>query len=496
MVAVLALGSVLFGNVALQPLRADTFSATPTAGDSLFDQLFLDRHHTKRRYNIPFPFSNLVKHIETRLGVSSYLQPQSSISTLVPLGRCISRYQGAPDYFRHPRIILAVDKEPGTTTILPRPILKDRLFIGYQWLTQSMEVISYNDTRWRFEFQWINDYNALGKPRVEYTSRRQCLSCHQNGGPIFSRSPWSEFDNNNAVLERMANAFSLFQKHWSDVCGLKARENMSRCRAGLISVVLHNRLAPRVALEDTQGFVANEYHPAAQAWMLGQQHQALVLENADIDNRDPLKGDETQHLASAEELKQPQQKRITWSKDDLARIIQGLGSMLAWEDIKRIDNQVYQYARTHAARSEVRGECQIRETQNALPDITTLPSTDVAVQCEFNDGFLGDTWRLSGDFRIDNRQVETYGGFARLLLGNTRSLLGLNHRGGMLSQVGRQSRIDLDVLNSENDLRVRMPSGMLLDGLQITWPRQPQSQQNGDSFLLNGHGVLFTLELN
>jgi hypothetical protein len=48
---------------------------------------------------------------------------------LIPLGRSLQRTAAAPDYFAYPRVVVAVDSPPPLAGV---PLLKDRLYIGYQ----------------------------------------------------------------------------------------------------------------------------------------------------------------------------------------------------------------------------------------------------------------------------------------------------------------------------------------------------------------------------
>src|SRR5437899_2289603 len=51
----------------------------------------------------------------------------------------------------------------------------------------------------RFEFQLMKDFRPGGTPKLVYANRRICMSCHQNGGPLFSRPTWDETNANPKV---------------------------------------------------------------------------------------------------------------------------------------------------------------------------------------------------------------------------------------------------------------------------------------------------------
>src|ERR1700682_6407133 len=86
----------------------------PPTGQSLFDRLLPDP--------VPFPLTELVARIETRLGAKFD-------RVLIPLGRSLQRSAGAPEFFRYPRAVLAMTAEPAPGAGI---YAKDRLFLGYQ----------------------------------------------------------------------------------------------------------------------------------------------------------------------------------------------------------------------------------------------------------------------------------------------------------------------------------------------------------------------------
>ncbi len=82
----------------------------PPAGESLFDSLFVTGHGSTRSYDIPFPFAALRRRIR------SYTQGAENgevgfTETLIPFSRALPRLAAAPEFFRYPRIVLAVDKD-------------------------------------------------------------------------------------------------------------------------------------------------------------------------------------------------------------------------------------------------------------------------------------------------------------------------------------------------------------------------------------------------
>ena len=129
----------------------------------------------------------------------------ASVSQSFPIGAIMTLQTGGEVRFR-PRLIegAVVEAAPLDPPDRPLMLLKDRLYLGYQPVTDSIEVISYNEAAGRFEFQVVADYRAGGAPTVYYTERAVCIGCHQNHAPIFAGEPWEASNSNpkiGALLE-------------------------------------------------------------------------------------------------------------------------------------------------------------------------------------------------------------------------------------------------------------------------------------------------------
>ena len=242
----------------------------PLAGRSTFDALFTTERGGERVYDVPFPFSEMLRKIDQHLPNG----PRGSSTlkkVLVPLGRSLQRNAAAPDYFKYPRVVVAVDTEPAASEANPI-LLKDRLFLGYQQKSNVIEVISYNDIAGRFEFQVVTDYGPGLRPKVRYANRALCTSCHQNGAAIFAKAGWDETNSNSSIATRLleeqptffgvgvdpkgsvsasfdnstdrANLFSTYQVVWREGCEhAYSTRHTIRCRAGALSAMLHSRLS-------------------------------------------------------------------------------------------------------------------------------------------------------------------------------------------------------------------------------------------------------------
>ena len=213
------------------------------------------------RYDLPFPFERLLDQLNARIA------PAKATTVLIPLGRSLQRFAADPDYFDSPRLVAAVTEDGDAPD---RARLKDRLYIGYQERADEIEVISYNETAGRFEFQLV-DYRAGSVPRVEYAERFICVGCHQGHGPIFPTAAWNEtnadpeiagrlsrlgesfhgaptgdgldradaFDRSTDRAGRLAFAHAL----WAIGCGEPDEPEAAQCRGDLLLAALRHRLA-------------------------------------------------------------------------------------------------------------------------------------------------------------------------------------------------------------------------------------------------------------
>ena len=97
----------------------------------------------------------------------------------IPFGRSIQRHQTD---LAHPRISVAVTSAESSVPSFFS--ISERAKGGemFRWNPQSRKYAFYR-------FRW-----ALGEhqPRIRPAPAMLCSSCHQSGGPIFSRFPWKE----------------------------------------------------------------------------------------------------------------------------------------------------------------------------------------------------------------------------------------------------------------------------------------------------------------
>jgi hypothetical protein len=271
----------------------------PPAGESLFDEVFAHGGGTA----LPYPFERLLE----ALGAAT--APAKPVTVLLPLGRSLQRFGASPDYFASPRVVVAAAADAGAPG---RPLLKDRLFLGFQERAQTIEVISHNEAAGRFEFQVVENYGLGLTPRVVAADRATCVACHQAHGPIFPAALWSETNANPLVADRLAPLgarfngapvrggvdqaealdaatdraarFAFAEAIWSMGCAGEAPA-AARCRGDLLLNALLFRLAgsrpegtePRRKLEIE---AARQLRRAAPS--------GLGAPSPDLPNRDPL----------------------------------------------------------------------------------------------------------------------------------------------------------------------------------------------------------------
>jgi cytochrome c5 len=335
-------------------------SDLPPRGHSRFDELI-------GADPVPFPFTRLLKRLDRQLvREPGGLAPLKAV--LIPLGRSLQRGAGAPDFFRFPRVVVAVD---GATRPGVAP-MKDRLFIGYHEKGAVLEVISYNEAVGRFEYQLVRDYRPGGTAEMVYARRALCLACHQNAAPIFARPLWEETPANPAIAARLratgrdfygipiggtdiayffdnatdrANLLPVWQSIWRDGCG--DGEGGGACRQALFTAALRLALSgvppERAELAALSPRLEQRWR---QVWPKG-----LAIPNPDLPNRDPLAAQTDDastarlpgefaslpHIPARFEPLNPRPPLEIWQAPDKARLLSGLAGLFADADLDALD---------------------------------------------------------------------------------------------------------------------------------------------------------------
>ena len=474
----------------------------PTVGESLFDRLFRVSEDHPDRYAVPYPFGRVVSRLEHALGRSINGGENAVNSVLIPLGRCINRYAASPDFFSHPRIVVAAGSEHHGQEDTHLPFLKDRIFIGYQEMAEAMEVISYNEEAGRFEFQVVSNYAPDRRAEVEYVERAQCTGCHQNAGPIFSRPPWSETDNNPEIFRQLSEALSdanlgapvfrgseaaevdsstnranlipLFQAFWRGACESDLRSESVRCRAGLLETVLRHRLQERNRGLPASALVAEHLMPVLHRNIREQWSNGISVLSSDVPDRNPVYAGTQAHLDSALELGIPRSLMINWHPENFFRGIEGLGHFIPLEDLRRLDRYLYQWtSRQDAAKVKYRGECRLQRSRSD-PTFSSAghgQTGELSFNCALREGSLSESYNLMGDLSIENGQVKTQSFFSRLTLDSPFAIVGMVHRGGQIESEADQWLLRLHLFDSKHQFHARLPGGGIVEHIEIRWPK-------------------------
>ncbi len=363
----------------------------PPAGHSLFDELY----SRDGKYQIPFPFSRVVTELRSRLTLEN---SDSVRQVLIPLGRSLQRNAGAPDFFKYPRLVVAVDGEtkPG------EPLLRDRIYLGYHEKAAVIEAISYNESAGRFEYQIVHNYRQDAVPQVVYARRNLCLACHQNASPLFARPLWSETNANDAIQQRLraehkdfygaplnigvdipnaiddatdrANLLSAYQLLWRDGCGSNKATAM-RCRAAAIKLAIQYRLSGRIGFDQNTAAWRETVLPAMHSSFQARWRGGLAIPDSDIPNRDPL----STGITPENDPLRHREPIAVWDSDSAAKnLVYGIADMFAAHEISAIDRAL---ARRQSNTHDISSMCtveqgtarnaEIRLSINCQPDNAT-----------------------------------------------------------------------------------------------------------------------------
>jgi len=164
---------------------ADGPGDLPPAGTaSLFDRL------VQAEGGAPFPFERMIAAVQA-FG-------RDATPVMVPSGRSLVRHVND---FAAPRILIAATGAPDPASADRLPPLDGRLFVAYSEPLAQLEVLSWNPDAGRFEFQLVENYRPGAAPETFYARRAFCMTCHQDGGPIFPARPWRESNAHAGVAD-------------------------------------------------------------------------------------------------------------------------------------------------------------------------------------------------------------------------------------------------------------------------------------------------------
>jgi dienelactone hydrolase len=467
----------------------------PPAGRSVFDQLFASADG--KSYDLPFPFARLLERIEAPLRPEGSNQPMLK-KALIPLGRSLQRHAAAPEYFKFPRLVVAVDTEPMAQDGEQPPImLKDRLFIGYQERTGIIEVISYNEEAARFEFQVVKDYRTGATPRVAYAQRAICTSCHQNGAPLFSEAGWDETDTNSRIADALAtergmfygvsmerccsaapaaidnatdraNLFSAFQMLWRDGCREPETGAIDPgCRAGAFIAMLQFRLSAYSHFDTDAPSYRDGFLPLFTENWRRDWPDGLNIPNPNIPNRKPLLSPRPAHIAAELDPLRRRPPLAVWkiSKPrDRRRMITGFAEFLPAADIRRLDAHLRRLSAANGAATE-----RISRTCPATLQPLLGGAALVVVRCEDLAGEPTGPFEVLADLVYDGDD-RLRGSLVRLELAGGELFMNLRLPESAIARNGQSKHARLEVLQRRYQAPPRRADGNAISAFELEWP--------------------------
>jgi len=393
----------------------------PEAGFSLFDQIFSIQTSMGFEYDVPYPFEKVLDRLSAHQSDAIDFDQERIVAVLIPRGRSLQRDAARPDFFRYPRLLIAIDSE-----FIYRNPTRDRLFLGYQEKADIIEVISYNESLGRFEFQIVRNYAKGKAPLVQYANRVLCTSCHQNAAPIFPNASWSETNHDSQIARRIgehhaiyhgvptnrlsgkagrfdsatdrANLFSVYQQLWQQGCGSDSHGGRS-CRASIFMAMLHYRLAsvPRPRFDSP--FIRDHLLPVLQTSFNRLWPEGLPIPVGNLRDRSPVLDTPDSKLPPDLDPLSFRPPQFHWSYQRAADLtILGLSKdFLLDSDIDLLDDYLYQLAYSDMVPTRhYPGNC-IFEFHGSNNTEDWLP-----VECTLNDKSDKAFLSLSGELYIQS----------------------------------------------------------------------------------------------
>lgn len=460
----------------------------PPVGGSAFDVVFSRITPTGVVHDVPFPFTRLLRRLEHAAGVERMSRSPLD-TTLIPLGRSLQREAAAPDYFQSPRIVVAVTGEPKTDDAPFAVRLKNRLFLGYQPRSGVIEIISYNETANRFEFQIVRDYSPDREPRVRYARRALCTSCHQNAGPIFADASWDETTANARVASRLdglgerfhgapvadvdgavtaidtatneANLLAVYQRIWSEGCASPVPREAARCRAGALQAMVQYRLSNAAGFERTAPLYADGYLSLLERNWKRKWPDGLLIPNPNLPNRSPLMSPSPSVVSVAQDPLRRRVPMARWeasSARDLDRLVRGLSHSLPDQHIRLLEEHLRE-TREGSSSRQLSSACNvIRRGFSGRPRL---------FQIECSTGPEANV-----DFRLRARIRVMPDGVAEGVASWLEVGAGTYAQRTMVGQVDdarAEKRIVLQLVGKDRETPLRAPDGNAFLGFALVW---------------------------
>lgn len=496
----------------------------PSVGRSLFDHLVIRHQGESTSYDIPYPFSALLKNIE-KTAATRTSTPHFKI-IVIPFGRSLHRYAAKPDFLQFPRILATVDtdailaRETRETDPKTAPLpfyLQDRLFLAFQEKAAMIEVISYNEAAGRFEFQIVRNYRPDTTPQVIYANRKVCTVCHQHHAPIFPEPLWTETNADSTIQTLLqasrqdlsslvhgvdiaaafdaatdrANDILVSQKLWQEGCETPALPQQSiECRANLLILALQQGLSGKSPLLDPTPSPKNDIFPSLlKSWGARWPH-GLWLPNPNIPNRPladvlafitpkasdayfspKLDGERTQIYPLMDPVTpRPPLATLTFTPQDPSpgiQILTNLSNLFSQADMQALDRQLVRVARHQEISAwPLHSRCHttIRsETESVIElKLECGPTSDFPAEPE-------PSFSLKGRLRFQHGQFR-HGTVHRLRLDNHEEYAHLRIRKAVFQKDDASDQLTLLLTQSPSGLHARTHGGNLIQSLVLNRP--------------------------
>jgi hypothetical protein len=90
----------------------------------------------------------------------------------------------------------------------------------------SVEFISWNAQRRRFDFGLVEGMGGGGEPRLHFVDGGRCFACHKNRGPILGPAPWSNSTDDPDLQELVAKKLRLVETIPPGPAGIGLRDRI------------------------------------------------------------------------------------------------------------------------------------------------------------------------------------------------------------------------------------------------------------------------------
>lgn len=500
-------------------------ASLPPIGRSLFDFLMTEDVDGKKTYRVPFPFEALTQKVEAALEKdASGRSPLKQV--LIPLGRSLQRNAASPQFFKYPRVLVAVDTGPVAQHGYSGMLLKDRLYLGYLEKANFIEIISYNELAGRFEFQIVKDYRHGGTPRVFYANRAICTACHQNGGPIFSRRVWDETNANPDIASLLkqqrrdfygirvdrgvdipqaiddatdrANHFAAYQLLWREACGEQYDAATIGCRANLFTFMLQHRLTGDRQFDVNSSRYRRDFLPVFAANWERRWPGGIHIPDPDIPNRNPLlvqlmasevatpmpdAADVLTRLVaqssirSAFEPLNPRPPLETWSPSTpgaIAHVISGLSESIAALDIRRLDEHLFERGtKSEAPRRFYYSACKFLQKTGGSQTYR------LSFKCQRPEGVDTAGVTMEGRAYVEGGAV-VRGAIYRITMADLGVVRDLEIAGGTVELRNGRWLAQLQVVR--DGLHARRADGNAVESMQLSWRNSANGPRHRTTF--------------